>query len=398
VNGVGGRGDVTVAGARVVTPDGVIECGVVTVEAERIVGIDRRRPHTPGAPTTIDGSGLTLLPGFLDVHVHGGGGADVMEANPEAIRAMLRAHGRHGTTGLLLTTITESRDAVTAALRCARDACFQGAAFCGDGAAPLGVHLEGPYLCAARAGAQPREYVRDFDAAEWAEWIETAAGTIRLLTCAPERPGAEALLRAAGAANVVVSVGHTDADAAQTERALDAGAHHATHLFNAMRPLHHRNPGPIPPLLTDPRVLVEIIADGHHLAPEIVRLVLAAKGDRHVALITDAMAAAADEDPGDGVYALGGHSVTVRDGRATLADGTLAGSVLTMDRAAANVRAWTSAPWETIARLTSGNVAAEMGWSNKGRIEPGADADFVLVDDSLTVHSTFVAGRCIFAR
>jgi hypothetical protein len=216
---------------------------------------------------------------------------------------------------------------------------------------------------------------------------------MKLITLAPERPGAEALIAAAQAAGIAVTIGHTDADAEQTEAALDAGVSHATHLFNAMPPLHHRKPGPIAPLLTDPRVIVEIITDGYHLAPEIVKLVVTAKGAERVALITDAMEGAG---AGDGEYDLGGHPVTVREGRATLPDGTLAGSVLTMDRAAANVRAWTGASWEAIARMTSANVAEEMGWSQKGRIAPGADADFVLVDDALKVHATYIAGRCVY--
>lgn len=384
-----------ISGARVVTPDGVLEDGVAVVEGESIRAVEARRGFALLGAERVDATGLTLLPGFLDVHIHGGGGADTMDATPDALRAILRAHSRHGTTGLLLTTITQSREAISAALRAARDAARQGAAFCPDGATPLGIHLEGPYICPTRAGAQPKEYVRDYAPDEFAEWLEIADATIKLMTMAPERPGADALLRTARDAGVVVTIGHTDADAAQTEAALDAGATHATHLFNAMPPLHHRKPGPIAPLLAEPRALVEIIADGHHLAPEIVRLVLAAKGAERVALITDAMAAA---DVGDGAYTLGGHPVTVTDGRATLADGTLAGSVLTMDRAAANVHAWTGASWEAIARMTSGNVADEMGWTTKGRIAPGADADFVLVDDTLTVQATYVAGRCVYRR
>jgi N-acetylglucosamine-6-phosphate deacetylase len=384
---------ICLVGARVVTPSGVIEDGVVVIENGSIRAVERARTLRLLGGEVIDAAGLTLLPGFLDVHIHGGGGADTMDATPDALQAICRTHAAHGTTGLLLTTITQSREKVGAALAAARDAVQSGADFCPDGAVPLGVHLEGPYICPARAGAQPKEFVRDYDASEFAEWLEIAAGTMKLITLAPERPHAEALIAAAQAAGIIVTIGHTDADAEQTEAALDAGVSHATHLFNAMPPLHHRKPGPIAPLLTDRRVLVEIIADGFHVAPEIVRLVMAAKGAERVALITDAMEGTG---AGDGDYRLGGHPVTVREGKATLADGTLAGSVLTMDRAAANVRAWTNASWEEIARMTSTNVADEMGWQAKGRIARGADADFVLVDDSLTVHSTYIAGRCVY--
>ena len=162
-----------------------------------------------------------------------------------------------------------------------------------------------------------------------------------------------------------------------------------------MPSIHHRKPGPIPVLLTDPRVRVEVIADGHHVAPEVIRMILAAKGADRVILVTDAMAGAG---AGEGIYDLGGNRVTVRNGRATLDDGTLAGSVLTMDRAAANVRAWAGLDWNAVARITSTNAADEMGWTHKGRLAPGADADFVLVDDDLTVHATYVAGRCVYRR
>ncbi|MBC8103279.1 MAG: N-acetylglucosamine-6-phosphate deacetylase [Cytophagales bacterium] len=386
---------ITVAGARIVTPGGILEDGVVMLAGGRIRAVERTQNFVLLGGTVIDATGLTLLPGFLDVHVHGGGGADAMDASPAALRTICRTHAAHGTTGLLLTTITQSQESIGAALVAARDAVRQGVSFCPDGATPLGIHLEGPYLCSARAGAQPREFIRDYEAGEFAQWLEIADGTLKLMTLAPERPSADALIARARAAGVVVSIGHTDADTAQTMAALDAGVSHATHLFNAMPPLHHRLPGPIAPLLTDTRVLAEIIADGHHLAPEVVRLVVSAKGAGGVALITDAMAGAG---AGEGTYSLGGHSVTVTDGRATLADGTLAGSVLTMDRAAANVRSWSGMGWEAIVRMTSTNVADEMGWEEKGRIVPGADADFVLVDDALTVYATYVAGQCVYHR
>lgn len=383
-------------GARIVTPDGVLQNGVLISEDARIAEVGTPNAVRVGGSTdTIDARGLTLLPGFLDVHVHGGGGADVMDATPAALQTVCRIHARHGTTGLLATTITQSRDKIKRALQTARAAWEAGPAFCSNGAQVLGVHLEGPYLCAARAGAQPVEHVRDPDPDEFGSWLEAARGAIRLATLAPERPGSETLIAAARTANVVVSVGHTSANAAQTEQALDRGARHATHLFNAMPSLHHRQPGPLAVLLVDERVRVEVIADGHHVAPEVLRLIFRTKGAWGVLLITDAMAGAG---AGDGVYDLGDNPVTVAGGRATLADGTLAGSVLTMDRAGANVRDWLGLDWPDVARLSSTNAADQMGWPQKGRLSPGADADLVLVDDTMTVHATFVAGRCVYRR
>jgi N-acetylglucosamine-6-phosphate deacetylase len=385
-----------IVGARVVGaeewPDGIL-----VVEDGRIAdtGAAARVVVPPGAET-LDAHGLTLLPGFLDVHVHGGGGADTMDATPDALGVVCRTHAAHGTTGLLATTITQSRSAIAAALANARAAQAAGPDFCPYGAQVLGIHLEGPYISPYKPGAQPKEFVRNYDAAEFDSWLAAAGGALKLITLAPEQPGADALIAACRAAGIVVSLGHTNATAKQTRAALEGGAAHATHLFNAMPPIHHREPGPIPVLLTDDRVRVELIADGEHVAPEVIRLAVAARGVAGVLLITDAIRGAGR---GDGDYDLGGHIATVRNGRATLPDGTLAGSVLTMDVAAANVRRWgIVTDWPSLARVTSTNAADEMGWPAKGRLRPGADADLVLVDDNLTVHATFVAGRCVYRR
>lgn len=380
--------------ARIITPTEVIEDGTLWTDGGRIRAFGPAdQVRAPDGAAVLDARGKMLLPGFIDLHIHGGGGADTMDATPDALRALCRTHARHGTTGLLATTITQSRERITAALTNARAAWETGPAFCRDGAQVLGVHLEGPYICPTRAGAQPVRFVRDYLADEFAEWTRAAGGAIKLMTAAPERPGAAALFAAARDAGIVVSLGHTDADAPQTEAGLAWGATHATHLFNAMPPLHHRKPGPVGVLLTDARARVEVIADGHHVAPEVVRLIVRARGAGGVILITDAMAGAGAPP---GIYDLGGNAVTVADGRALLADGTLAGSVLTMDRAAANVREWLGLDWPAVARLTATNAADQMGWTRKGRIAAGADADLVLADDALTVHATLVAGHPVY--
>jgi N-acetylglucosamine-6-phosphate deacetylase len=384
---------VTVTGARLVTPAGVIERGTLVADGGRIVDVGHG--PAPSRGDVVDGAGLTVLPGFLDVHIHGGGGADAMDATPDALRAVCRTHARYGTTGLLATTMTQSRERIAAALRNARAAAEAGVDFCPDGAQVLGIHLEGPYINPLRPGAQPKQFVRDYDAAEFADWLEITRGTMKLITLAPERPGGAALMAACRAAGIVVSLGHTDATAEEATAAIDAGAAHGTHLFNAMPPLHHRKPGAAAVLMTDDRAKAEMIADGHHVAPTMIALALRAKGPEGIILITDARAGAG---AGDGLYDLGGLPVTVANGRAVLEDGTLAGSVLTMGQAAANVRHWFDTSWSDLARLTSANAAEQMGWQNKGRLAPGADADFVLVDDALTVHATFVAGRRVSQR
>ncbi|MDX1931635.1 MAG: N-acetylglucosamine-6-phosphate deacetylase [Capsulimonadales bacterium] len=391
------QGTGAVVGAQVVTPDGLLEQHTVRFADGRITDITPEPYSGPGVVLTADGA--TLLPGFLDVHIHGGGGSDTMDATPDALRTICRTHARYGTTGLLATTMTQSRERITAALDNARRAYEAGPAFCPDGAQVLGIHLEGPYISPERPGAQPRQFVRDYDPEEFAEWLRVSGGAMKLITLAPERPGADALITACRQAGIVISTGHTDADAAQTRAALSEGVTHATHLFNAMPSIHHRKPGPIPVLLSDPRVLVEIIADGHHVSPEIIGMTFAARGPSGIALITDAMSGAGAPE---GLYDLGGLAVTVSGGRATLADGTLAGSVLTMAQAARNVADWVGANgserWPILAALTSGNVAREMGWVTKGAIRPGNDADLTLLSDREEVIATMVAGRLVYRR
>ncbi|GAB4469067.1 MAG: N-acetylglucosamine-6-phosphate deacetylase [Armatimonadaceae bacterium] len=381
-----------ISDARIVTGDGmVLETGTVSLRDGRVESVSA---HSANSHGYLPAAGLTLLPGFLDVHIHGGGGADTMDATPEALRTLCRTHARFGTTGLLVTTMTQSGERIAAALENAGAAYREGLHFCPEGAQILGIHLEGPYINPKRPGAQPKEFVRKYDPEEFQSWLSLSRNALKLITLAPEMPGGSELIAACRAAGIVVSMGHTDASTEETKTALNHGVTHGTHLFNAMPSLHHRQPGPIAVLLIDDRARVEIIADGHHVAPEAIGLALRAKGADGVVLITDAMAGAGS---GDGEYDLGGNPVTVAVGKATLADGTLAGSVLTMAQAAANMRRWFALDWNTLTKLTSGNAARQMGWTKKGRIAPGWDADFALVDDDLRVHATIVAGRVVYA-
>lgn len=355
--------------------------GWVRVSGDRITDVGSGRPA--GA---VDVHG-TLVPGFVDVHVHGGGGRQVAGRTPEEVAANIGAigqhHARHGTTAMLATTVSDTPEALRIAA--------QGAALSGA----LGLHLEGPWLAPGRAGAHDPHRLRPPALAELDRLHEAASGVLRLLTVAPELPGALELIAHAAARGITVSVGHTAADFTETQRAFAAGARHVTHLGNAMGPVDRREPGPVAAALLDDRVTCEVIADGHHLHPGFLMLAARAAPGRLVA-VTDA-AAACGLPPGP--YHLGGRAVVLEDGRVALADhpGTLAGSVLTMDAAVANlVAAGLDLPGAVVAASTV--PARVAGAPGKGHLRPGADADVVVLDDDLRTAITLIGGRCAWDR
>jgi N-acetylglucosamine-6-phosphate deacetylase len=379
----------------IVTPDGVLEHGAVTVDDNgTIAEVSTRRTSEPRSGD-IDAGGFLVLPGFADVHVHGGGGADFMHGTADAVKQVARTHAKYGTTSLLATTLTASREATDAAIRAARAVIDAGP---GDGEARvLGIHLEGPYICAAKRGAQPEAFIRPPDTEELAHWIALSGETVRRITLAPEMDGAEAIIRLAHAQNITASLGHTNATASEAEASIGWGATAATHLFNAMPPLHHRQPGAAGAALARPEIVCEVIADGVHLDPLVVRLIAAAKGSRGVVLITDAIEGAAMPD---GEYQLGGHPIFVQNGTAAFADGTLAGSILTMNRAFVNVRRFAGVTLPDAALLSSGNALRQLGLSDKiGTIAPGMAADLVIVHPETGEAAwTLVGGRVAYRR
>ena len=384
----------TIAGD-IVTPDGVVEQGAVTVEDNGVIAeISARRTSAPRSGD-IEAGGFLVLPGFVDVHVHGGGGADFMHGTVEAVRQVARTHAKFGTTSLLATTLTASRADTDAAIRAVR--AVMEAEPCEGEARVLGIHLEGPYICAAKRGAQPEAFIRPPDTDELAHWIALSGETVRRMTLAPEIAGAEAIIRLARSRNITASLGHTNATAAEAEAAIVWGATAATHLFNAMPPLHHRQPGAVGAALTRPEIVCEVIADGVHLHPLIVRLVVAAKGPEGAVLITDAIEGAAMPD---GAYSLGGQTVLVQSGTAAFADGTLAGSVLTMNTAFTNIRRFAKVTLPEAALLSSGNALRQLGLSGKtGAIAPGMTADLAVVHpETGEVAWTLVAGKVAYRR
>ncbi|GAB4549920.1 MAG: N-acetylglucosamine-6-phosphate deacetylase [Anaerolineae bacterium] len=371
---------------RVVTPIGLADWLLVDGKQISHVGIGTP-PNLPDA-RVIYGAGGWLLPGFIDLHVHGSDGVDTMDATPEALHTMARFFAQHGVTGFLATTVTAPREAIRRALANAA-ACLGTTA---GGASLLGVHLEGPYINLKAKGAQAGEFVRLADTQEWAEWREY--GVIRQITAAPEFPENLALLDSFAASGGISSIGHTQATYDEAIRAIQGGARQVTHCFNAMTGIHHRNPGVAGAALTQDSVKAEIIADFLHLHPAILDLIVRAKGTSGVIAITDAIEAAGQPE---GEYDLGGLPVLVRDGKATLADGTLAGSVLTMDQAFRNLAQATNLLPDQLVPIFSTNAAKQLGLADrKGVLAAGFDADLVLMSDALHVKMTLVGGQVAY--
>ena len=348
----------------------------VVIEDGRIASISSRAAmEVPSAARVLDFPGATLAPAFFDVHIHGSNGHDAMEATIEALDAMGGFLAAHGTGNYLATTVTAPLDATLRAL--AGLAKLIARPPIAGLARPLGIHLEGPFLSREKCGVQPVESLLAPSTATFDRLFEAAEGHVRLMTLAPELPGAPELIAHATARGVRVSLGHSNATAAETHAGIRAGAVSATHTFNAMRPLNHREPGILGTALTSDALYAEMICDGVHVAPEIVKLWWRAKGPERAILMTDALSAAGMPD---GEYFLGGFPVEVSGGRA-MARGVLAGSVLTLDRAVSNFIEFTGASLEQALRLATVNPAAMTGLSDEtGSLAVGRAASLVAVD------------------
>ncbi len=384
-------GKTLLRGGTVVLPGGRVEPGDVLVEDDVIRAVGQDLP-TAQADDIVDLGGLTLAPGFIDVHVHGGGGFSLITTSPEQIREYARWVVSRGVTSFLATVCADS---IEAGLECVRAA----AAVVGPvdgGATLLGVNLEGPFVSPDRRGALPPAWLAAPDLQMLGRFLAAGVGAIRLMTVAPELPGADAAIRALLDAGVRVAVGHTDAKYDQALAAFEAGASHVTHAFNAMRPLHHREPGPIGAALDSPGVTVEVIADGVHLHPAVVGLLVRAFGTERVCLVTDAVLPAG---LGSGTFDIGGESATLHGGSIRLPDGTIAGSAATMDVVVRNLVEWGTASLGGAIAMASATPALALGLGGrKGAIAPGYDADLVALDAGLKVDATWVAGQLVYRQ
>jgi N-acetylglucosamine-6-phosphate deacetylase len=372
------------------TPLDAIDDAVLVVEDGVIAAVGRRSDvAVPPRARVIDFGYAVLAPGLIDIHIHGGAGHDVMEGSDASLAAIERQMATHGVTSYCPTTVTAPVDTTLRSLEALARAVESAGKQDATRARPLGVHFEGPFLSHAKRGVHPPSLLhppsRDLFDRMW----QAAAGHVSVMTIAPELDGAIDLIGEASSRGVCVSLGHSDAEMAQAKTAIAAGAHHATHTFNAMRPLDHREPGLLGAVLTNDAVTADIIVDGIHVDPAVVDLFVRAKGTNDAVLITDAISATGMPD---GNYMLGGLEVQVRDGRCEF-EGRLAGSVLTLDRAVRNTMKFASVSLQNSIRMASLNPARVLGIQNrKGTLTVGADADIAVFTPAGEVVRTIVGG------
>ena len=378
-----------VIAGRVMTPDRVILDGVVLVEGTRIMDVGSRAAvqFSRDEFEVLDHSRHLLSPGFIDVHIHGAMGRDVMEGTTEALEAISRFLAAHGTTSFLATTVTASPIATLQAVEALGRQVDRPL----PGARLLGLHLEGPFINPEKRGAHSARHIRPPSTLILEQLLARSGHRVKLITLAPEVEGSLELIRFARSRGVVVSLGHSNATLEETMAAVDLGAGNATHLFNAMRSFSHRDPGILGAVLTTPRIRAELIADGVHVSPAAVDLCLRCKGAGRILLISDAVSATGMPE---GQYRLADMEITLSEGVCRTPDGTLAGSILTQDQALRNMVRWCGLPVHTVLGMLTRNPAQSLGIaSGKGTLAPGHDADMVLLDQDLRVHTTIVQGE-----
>lgn len=375
---------------RAVTPAAEISDAGILIHDGTIEAVGPREAlRLPAGAEEIREPEAIAIPGFLDVHIHGAGGSDVMEGTRQAIGTVARAIAEHGTTSFLATTVTASAEDTSRSIEGISHYIEHQHEEDAVRSEVLGIHFEGPFLSPTRRGVHPQEWLQLPSVELLGRFLKAARGTARLLTIAPELPGAASCIEAAHTAGLVVAMGHTDATYEQARAAIARGVRHAVHVYNAMRPFTHRDPGVIGAVLTSPEVTAELIADGVHVEDGAMRLLLQAKGAERVILVSDGTAATGMPD---GKYKLGPLEVTVSGGVCRNAEGKLAGSTLTLDRALRNIVALGFSLPDAVRMLTQ-NPALLLGLEfKKGALRPGADADIVLLDSSLQIRRVWTRG------
>ena len=337
----------------------------------------------------IDGKAFTLLPGFIDLHTHGAIGYEMIGISPHGLQEISQFYARHGVTGFLASLWTAPVKDIREAIQVTQSLIGHE-----KGAKILGVHLEGPWLNSIYCGAQDKSLIRPADRAEALEYLDS--GLVRLIALAPEIAENQWLISECINRGITVAAGHTNATYVEMQKAVELGVRQVTHCFNAMRPLNHREPGVVGAAFDLPQINCELIADNIHVNPVVMKLLVNVKGPQGVILITDSISAAGMPD---GAYSFTGMPVTVKDGAARLADGTLAGSTLTMERALLNLMKATGRPLSELIVCSSLNAARAICVDDhKGQIKPGYDADLVLVDQNLQVQLTMVEGKIVYSQ
>ena len=365
--------------ARIVLADRIVEDGTILIEDEHIVAVG-----TESDAETLSLDGLTVLPGFIDVHIHGAVGVDVMEASANGLNEVSAYLATQGVTGWLATLVPGSDENYASVSAAVGEAMNHSA-----GARVLGIHYEGPFVNSAQCGALHTEYFKTYSSPKDLEALPVPEKAVRMTTMAPEVAGGVELVRELTKRGWVVSIGHTRAELQVLEDACAAGARHMTHFMNAMSPLHHRKPGPIAWGLSRDDVTVDMIADGIHLDPFMLRLLLKMKGANSITLISDAIAAAGK---GDGDYQIWGETISVKNGRTANASGSIAGSVISMLDAVKLLHSL-GVSYVDLAQMASSNPARLLGLEDCGSIEAGKRADLVALDQHGNVKLTLIGGR-----